>query len=56
MEYNDLLMRMSEQMTQAVSSAKPSVKEASNIATPKGEDTTSTLLNKIGLEVQRQGG
>jgi hypothetical protein len=56
MDYNDLLMRMSQQMVQAVNSAKPGVKEASNITTPKGNDTTSTLLNKIGLEVQRQGG
>ena len=52
MNYNELLNQMSQQMTQA---AKAEVKQASSVSTPK-EDTTATLLNKIGLEVQRQGG
>ena len=55
MNYNELLNQMSQQMTQAATTIKSEVKKASNVSTPK-EDTTETLLNKIGLEVQRQGG
>lgn len=55
MNYNELLNQMSQQMTQAASAAKVEVKKTSSVSTPK-EDTTATLLNKIGLEVQRQGG
>lgn len=55
MNYNELLNQMSQQMTQAATTTKSEVKKTSNVSTPK-EDTTETLLNKIGLEVQRQGG
>ena len=55
MNYNELLNQMSQQMTEAASVAKVEAKKASSVSTPK-EDTTATLLNKIGLEVQRQGG
>lgn len=55
MTYNELLNKLSSKMSSA--SAKSSSSRAANNAgsTPK-EDTTSTVLNKIGLEVQRQGG
>lgn len=55
MNYNELLNQMSQQMTQAATTIKSEVKMTSSVSTPK-DDTTTTLLNKIGLEVQRQGG
>ena len=55
MNYNELLNKLSSKMSSA--SAKASGSRAANnaVSTPK-EDITSTMLNKIGLEVQRQGG
>lgn len=55
MNYNELLNKISSKMQSA--SVKVSGSRTANnvVSTPK-EDTTSTMLNKIGLEVQRQGG
>lgn len=55
MTYNELLNKLSSGMSSA--SIKNSGSRTANnaVSTPK-EDTTSTMLNKIGLEVQRQGG
>ena len=55
MNYNELLNKMSSKMSAASTEAARRKAKASHVSTPK-EDTTSTLLNKIGLEVQRQGG
>lgn len=55
MNYNELLNQMSSQMREAAVQAEQRKALASKVTSPK-EDTTSTLLNKIGLEVQRQGG
>ena len=55
MNYNELLNQMAQQMAQTRNSAKAVARRSSSVSTPK-EDTTATLLNKIGLEVQRQGG
>lgn len=55
MNYNELLNKMSGQVKAASIEAAKRKSTASHVSTPK-EDTTSTLLNKIGLEVQRQGG
>ena len=53
MEYNTLLQSLSDQITNA--NKIRALKEDSVIQTPTVDDT-STILNKIGLEVQRQGG
>ncbi len=55
MTYNELLNKLSSGMSSA--SVKSSGSRTANnaVSTPK-EDTTSNMLNKIGLEVQRQGG
>lgn len=55
MNYNELLNKMSGKMDSASKAAAARKAQASKVSTPK-EDTISTLLNKIGLEVQRQGG
>ena len=55
MNYNELLNKMSGKISAASMEIAKNKSTASNVSTPK-EDTTSTLLNKIGLEVQRQGG
>ena len=55
MNYNELLNKMYGRMASASKAAAARKAQASNVSTPK-EDTISTLLNKIGLEVQRQGG
>lgn len=55
MNYNELLSKMSGKMSAASTEAAKRKAKASHVSTLK-EDTTSTLLNKIGLEVQRQGG
>ena len=55
MNYNELLNQMSQQMSSALGAARTKHNQASNISTPK-EDMTAIMLNKIGLEVQRQGG
>ena len=61
MIYNELLNKMSSMMTSASKTAgNPAIglnKDLSTeqVSTPK-EDTTSNILNKIGLEIQRQGG
>lgn len=55
MNYSELLESLSTQLTKAaVDTAEKQVK-TSQATTPR-EDTTSILLNKIGLEIQRQGG
>lgn len=50
MNYNDVLNSIADRMGQvsAVSQGKPPITPA--------QTTTNDLLNKIGLEVQRQGG
>ena len=53
MSYNDVLTTMSDQMVSAKAKADKHKKQT---ATVSQEDTISNLLNKIGLEVQRQGG
>lgn len=55
--YKDILNTMSGKLTsiQKKNADKARRAEASQISTPK-VDITSALLNKIGLEVQRQGG
>lgn len=55
MTYNELLTKMSSQMQSATVKASSS-RIADTVASPSSEDTTSIMLNKIGLEVQRQGG
>ena len=55
MNYNELLNKMSSKMQSASIKANNSSLPNKAVSTPK-EDTTSTMLNKIGLEVQRQGG
>ena len=55
MNYNELLNKMSSKMQSASGKASGSSMANNTVSTPK-EDTTSTMLNKIGLEVQRQGG
>ena len=54
MNYNELLNKMSSKMSSASSKISGS-RTTNSAATPK-EDNTSTMLNKIGLEIQRQGG
>ena len=55
MNYNELLNKLSSKMSSA--SVKASGSRTTNGAgfTSK-EDNTSIMLNRIGLEVQRQGG
>ena len=55
MIYNELLNQLSSKMQSASIKASGSRTANNAVSTPK-EDTTSTMLNKIGLEVQRQGG
>lgn len=55
MTYNELLTKLSSGMTSASVKASGSRTAETAVSTPK-EDDTSTMLNKIGLEVQRQGG
>lgn len=55
MNYNELLNKMSSKMQSASIKASNSGFINNAVSTPK-EDTTSTMLNKIGLEIQRQGG
>lgn len=55
MNYNELLTKMSGQIKTASVEAARRKSQASHVSTLK-EDTISTLLNKIGLEIQRQGG
>ena len=55
MNYNELLNKLSSWMTSATKKSSGSRTTGNAVSTPK-EDTTSTMLNKIGLEVQRQGG
>ena len=55
MNYNELLDTLSNQLTAAAKQAAAKELKVSQTTTPK-EDTVSVLLNKIGLEIQRQGG
>lgn len=57
MNYNELLNRLSNTLTTTKKKSDVQRKEidSTNRSISK-MDTTSTLLNKIGLEVQRQGG
>lgn len=55
MNYNELLNKMSSKMSSASSKISDSRTTNNAVSTPK-EDNTSTMLNKIGLEIQRQGG
>lgn len=51
--YNNVLNSIGTQMTKAVE--KSSSTRPAPVPAPQ-QETTPTLLNKIGLEVQRQGG
>lgn len=55
MNYNELLNKLSSKMSSVLAKASGSHPANNAVSTPK-EDITSTMLNKIGLEVQRQGG
>ena len=57
MNYNELLNRLSNTLTATKKKSDVQRKEidSTNRSISK-MDTTSTLLNQIGLEVQRQGG
>jgi hypothetical protein len=55
MNYNELLNKLSSGMASATKNSGSRTVNNNAVSTPK-EDTTSTMLNKIGLEVQRQGG
>lgn len=57
MNYNELLNRLSNTLTTTKKKSDFQRKEidSTNRSISK-MDTTSTLLNQIGLEVQRQGG
>ena len=55
MTYNELLNRLSSGMKTASAKVKTNQQALKAIEKPT-EETTSNLLNKIGLEVQRQGG
>ena len=54
MDYNDVINKLSQNLGTA-KTKKDKQKKQISMSTPKTE-TTSTTLNKIGLEVQRQGG
>ena len=55
MEYNELLNKLSSQMSSEITK-KNNFNVSNTKTTINDEDTTSIMLNKIGLEVQRQGG
>ena len=55
MDYNELLNKLSSKMSSAASKASGFRTVNNAVSTPK-EDTTSIILNKVGLEVQRRGG
>lgn len=55
MTYNELLNKLSSGMKTASAKVK-TTQQALKAAERPTEETTSNLLNKIGLEVQRQGG
>ena len=55
MNYNELLNKISSKMQSA--SVRASTARTPDRPKPAlDEDTTSIMLNKIGLEIQRQGG
>lgn len=57
MNYNELLNRLSNTLTTTKKKSDVQRKEIDNTNRSISKmDTTSTLLNQIGLEVQRQGG
>ena len=55
MTYNERLNKLSSGMKTASAKVKTTQQTPKAIEKPT-EETTSTMLNKIGLEVQRQGG
>ena len=55
MNYNELLNKISSQMLSASGKVSGSRTTNNAVFTSK-EDNTSIMLNRIGLEVQRQGG
>lgn len=57
MDYNELLNKLSNNLasTKKKNDAQKKDIDSTNRSISK-MDTTSTLLNQIGLEVQRQGG
>ena len=55
MNYEELLDTLSNQLRAAAQEAANKQAKMTQTSTPK-EDTTSILLNKIELEIQRQGG
>lgn len=55
MNYNELLNKISSKM-QSASGKTSGFRTTNGAGFMSKEDTTSTMLNKIGLEVQRQGG
>lgn len=58
MEYNELLNKLSNNL--ATTKEKSDVQKKKEVDSTNRSaskmDTTSTLLNQVGLEVQRQGG
>lgn len=55
MNYNELLNKISSQMLSAAGKTSGS-RTTSGAGLTSKEDNTSIMLNRIGLEVQRQGG
>lgn len=56
MNYNELLGKMSSNMTNAYNQREQQNKSFVARESSPNKDTTNILLNKIGLEAQRQGG
>ena len=56
MNYNELLEKMSSNMINAYNQREQQNKSFVARESSPNKDTTNILLNKIGLEAQRQGG
>lgn len=57
MEYNNLLNKLSTKLSEVKQNAKDKkVKTSMDVSAFDEVDTISTMLNKIELEIQRQGG
>ena len=58
MDYNNLLNKLSSNLKDVKKTSQDNLKKlmSENKLSVEQNSDTSTLLNKIGLEVQRQGG
>lgn len=58
MDYNNLLNKLSSSLKDAKKTSQDNLKKIipENKRNVEQNSDTSTLLNKIGLEIQRQGG